>query len=180
MDAKQDHFPTETAADDPARTDQADGATTPAASSADQQIQELRDKYLRVAAEYDNFRKRVQRERQDTSSRAQAELAKHFVDVIDDIARFAHLDAATVDPATVVSGVEMVERKLLKALGAAGFQVITPVDQAFDPALHEAVGTMPALSREDDHVVGQVFQPGYMFNGQLLRPARVVVKQWTK
>jgi molecular chaperone GrpE len=63
-------------------------------------------------------------------------------------------------------------------LAAAGLEVIDPVDQAFDPALHEAIATEPALSPEDDHVVAQVYQPGYVFAGQLLRPARVVVKQW--
>jgi molecular chaperone GrpE len=56
--------------------------------------------------------------------------------------------------------------------------VINPLDQTFDPTLHEAVATEPALSPEDDHTVARVFQPGYRFNGQLLRPARVVVKQW--
>jgi molecular chaperone GrpE len=180
MDTKRDNLPTEMSPNPPSPRDepQADGAGTTAPAS--QELEEIRDKYLRLAAEYENFRKRAQRERQDTWSRAQAELAKQFVDVLDDISRFAHIDMATVDPATVVSGVEMVERKLLKTLGAAGFQVVSPIDQAFDPALHEAVGTMPALSPEDDHVVGQVFQPGYTFNGQLLRPARVSVKQWAK
>jgi len=69
-------------------------------------------------------------------------------------------------------------RKLMKALASAGLELIDPVDQTFDPALHEAVSTQPALSPEDDHVVSQVFQQGYRYNGQLLRPARVVVKQW--
>jgi molecular chaperone GrpE len=67
---------------------------------------------------------------------------------------------------------------LLKALGSAGLEIINPVDQTFDPKLHEAVATEPALSPEDDHVVSRVYQQGYLFNGQLLRPARVVVKQW--
>jgi molecular chaperone GrpE len=52
------------------------------------------------------------------------------------------------------------------------------VDQPFDPAVQEAVTTAPAASPEEDHLVAQVFQVGYVFNGQLLRPARVVVKQW--
>ena len=52
------------------------------------------------------------------------------------------------------------------------------MNQTFDPTLHEAVATEPALSPEDDHVVARVYQVGYLFNGQLLRPARVVVKQW--
>ena len=72
----------------------------------------------------------------------------------------------------------MVEKKMLKALTAAGLEIINPVNQSFDPKLHEAVATEPALSPEDDHVVARVYQVGYLFNGQLLRPARVVVKQW--
>lgn len=137
-----------------------------------------RERYLRLAAEYDNFRKRTIREKQDAESRGQAELVKQLIDPLDDIARFAHVDPAATDSSTVVQGVEMVEKKLAKILGAAGLEVINPVDQTFDPALHEAVATEPALAKEDDHVVSRVYQLGYLFKGQLLRPARVVVKQW--
>ena len=136
------------------------------------------DKYLRLAAEYDNYRRRTTKERGELTSRAQADLVKQLLDALDDLGRFAHVDPATVDPATLVQGVEMVERKFMKSLGAAGVQIVDPVDQTFDPAVHEAVTTEPALSPEDDHVVSRVFQVGYLFNGQLLRPARVVVKQW--
>jgi molecular chaperone GrpE len=150
---------------------QADGGS-------DQQLTEQRDKYLRLAAEYDNFRKRAVKERQETGQRAQADLVKQLIDALDDLARFAHVDPATVDAATVVQGADMVEKKLLKALQAAGLQIIYPLDQPFDPSQHEAVMTEPALSPEDDHMVGRVFQSGYRFGSQLLRPARVVVKQW--
>jgi len=151
------------------------------ASSADEtrrELDEQRDKYLRLAAEYDNYRRRSVKERQDAGSRAQADLVKQLIESLDDLSRFAHVDPATVDAATVVQGAEMVEKKMLKAFNAVGLEVINPADQAFDPALHEAVITEPAASREDDHRVARVFQPGYVFNGQLLRPARVVVKQW--
>jgi len=57
-------------------------------------------------------------------------------------------------------------------------EAVDPVNQSFDPQFHEAVATEPALAPEDDHVVARVYQVGYKFNGQLLRPARVVVKQW--
>jgi molecular chaperone GrpE len=137
-----------------------------------------RDKYLRLAAEYDNYRKRAMRERQDAGTRAQAELVKQLIDALDDLSRFAHLDPASTDPAVLTQGVDLVERKLLKVLGAAGLEIVNPLDQTFDPKLHEAVATERALSREDDHLVARVYQPGYIFNGQLLRPARVVVKQW--
>ena len=145
---------------------------------ASRALAEQRDRYLRLAAEYDNYRKRTARERSETASRAQAELVKHLIDPLDDLARFAHVDPATVDAASVVEGAALVERKLLKALGTAGLEVINPVDQPFDPQRHEAVATEPALSREDDHMVSRVYQQGFLFNGQLLRPARVVVKQW--
>jgi molecular chaperone GrpE len=138
----------------------------------------MRDKYLRLAAEYDNFRKRATREREEARHRAQGDLVVGLLDALDDLARFAHLDPATTDAKTIVDGAELVERKLLKSLAGHGLEVIDPLDHAFDPNLHEAVQTEPALSPEDDHMVGRVFQRGYVFNGRLLRPARVVVKQW--
>lgn len=137
-----------------------------------------RDKHLRLAAEFDNFRKRMIRERQEAGAKGQADLVQSLVEVLDDIMRFAHLDPATVDSTTVVQGVAMVERKVMKALAAQGLELIEPVGQPFDPSFHEAVGTEPAASGEEDHVVARVYQAGYVFRGQLLRPARVVVKQW--
>ena len=156
------------------------GATDPApeASPADSDSTTERDRYLRLAAEYDNYRKRSAKERQDAGSRAQADLVRQMVEALDDVARFAHIDPATTDAGTIVQGVDMVEKKLLKALGNAGLEVINPVGETFDPALHEAVATEPTSAREDDHVVSRVYQPGYIFKSQLLRPARVVVKQW--
>ena len=156
---------------EPVSSEQADGGS-------DRQLTEQRDKYLRLAAEYDNFRKRAVKERQETGQRAQADLVKQLIDALDDLARFAHVDPSTVDAATVVQGADLVEKKLLKALQAAGLEIIHPLDQPFDPSQHEAVMTEPALSPEDDHMVGRVFQSGYRFGPQLLRPARVVVKQW--
>jgi molecular chaperone GrpE len=149
-----------------------------AAPSAAAEVAELRDRHLRLAAEYENYRKRATRERLEASARGQAELVKQLIDALDDLSRFAHVDPASTDPATLTHGVELVERKLVKVLGAAGLEIINPVDQSFDPKLHEAVATERALSPEDDHLVARVYQPGYLFNGQLLRPARVVVKQW--
>ena len=142
------------------------------------QLAEQREKYLRLAAEYDNFRKRTTRERQEAAQRGQSDVIRGLIDALDDLSRFAHVDPATTDTKTVVEGAAMVERKMLKTLTSLGLEIVNPVDQSFDPASMEAVATEPALSPEDDHVVSRVFQVGYRFNGQLLRPARVVVKQW--
>ena len=150
--------------------------TTPTDSATE--LAAERDRYLRLAAEYDNYRKRSLKERQDAGTRAQADLVRQLVEALDDVARFAHVDPATTDAATIVQGVDMVEKKFMKALGGAGLEVINPIGETFDPALHEAVATEPTSAQEDDHVVARVFQPGYVFKSQLLRPARVVVKQW--
>jgi molecular chaperone GrpE len=167
----------DSAVDSGAATGAAESATA-SASPRESDLPEERDRYLRLAAEYDNYRKRAAKERQDAGARAQADLVRQLVEALDDVARFAHVDPATTDAGTIVQGVDMVEKKLLKALGNAGLEVINPVGETFDPALHEAVATEPTSAREDDHVVARVYQPGYIFKSQLLRPARVVVKQW--
>src|SRR5204862_1217811 len=92
-----------------------------------------RDKYLRLAAEYDNYRKRSAKERQDAGSRAQADLVRHLVEALDDVARFAHVDPTTTDSTTIVQGVDMVEKRMLKALRHAGLEVINPVGATVDP-----------------------------------------------
>src|SRR5688572_13267349 len=111
-----------------------------------------REKYLRLAAEFDNYRKRSIRERQEAGSRAQAEVVQGLIEVLDDIMRFAHLDPATMDSATVVQGVAMVERKIMKTLSGHGLEVIDPMGRPFDPAFHEAVATEPATSEDEDHL----------------------------
>ena len=168
----------ETASVESSAAPEEDDATDSGPVAPDRALADQQDKYLRLAAEYDNYRKRAVRERQEASVRGQAELLRGLIDPLDDLSRFAHVDPATTDTKTVVDGVAMVERKMLKTLASIGVDVINPVDQTFDPATMEAVATEPALSPEDDHVVAKVYQPGYLFNGQLLRPARVVVKQW--
>jgi molecular chaperone GrpE len=154
------------------------GDEPPVADPTQQLLNEQRDKYLRLAAEYDNFRKRMVKERQEDEWRGQAKLVKGLIDSLDDLGRVAHVDPATADAQSIADGVAMVEKKLLKSLAGHGLEVVDPVDHPFDPAHHEAVATEPALSPEDDHMVARVFQLGYLFRGQLLRPARVVVKQW--
>lgn len=164
--------------EDPADETGAEEATAAPSGESDRALEEQRDKYLRLAAEYDNYRRRTQKERQEAASKGQAEVIRLLIDPLDDLDRFTGVDAEVTDAAAVVQGVELVERKLRKVLGGLGLEVLDPVDQAFDPAVHEAVMTEPALSAEDDHMIARVFQKGYVHNGQLIRPARVVVKQW--
>ncbi|HEY9515813.1 MAG TPA: nucleotide exchange factor GrpE [Gemmatimonadaceae bacterium] len=158
------------------------GAIAPEAMPpvAQSEIEEQRDRYLRLAAEFDNYRKRTARERQEAGVRAQGELLKRILDSLDDLDRATSVSTDGVDASTIVEGVRAVDQKLMRALADAGLEVLTPVDEPFNPEVHEAIATEPALSREDDHLIAQVYQPGYSFKGQLLRPARVVVKQWAQ
>jgi molecular chaperone GrpE len=139
---------------------------------------EQRDKYLRLAAEFDNFRKRAARDRESAEHHGQTIVIRGLLDALDDLARFAHLDPSKTDVGTVVEGANLVEQKLLKSLAGHGLELVNPAGQPFDPALHEALSTSPAESADQDHLVAQVYQVGYVFKGVLLRPARVVVKQW--
>lgn len=161
-----------------AEVDPPGASSRPAGLADESALEEQREKYLRLAAEYDNYRKRSLKERDDAEARGQRELVKQMIEALDDLARFAHVDPDVTDSTTIVEGVQMVERKVLKTLSSAGLEIVNPVDEQFDPARHEAVSTEPAVAREDDHTVARVYQPGYVFNGQLLRPARVVVRQW--
>ncbi len=142
------------------------------------QVAEQKDKYLRLYAEFENFRRRAAKDRQEAEHRGMSHLLKGLLDTIDDIARFAHVDPATTDARTLVDGVALVERNLLKSLAGHGLEVVNPVGEPFDPARHEALTTAPAERAEEDGTVAQVYQVGYVLAGTLLRPARVVVRQW--
>lgn len=136
------------------------------------------DRYLRLAAEFENYKKRSVRERTETRARAQAELIERLVDALDDLARFAHVDPAQTDAKTIHDGVDMVERKFWKQLDAIGVTRIDQIGVPFDPNVHEAVTMQPAARAAQDHSVGAVLQPGYKLGEALIRPARVVVLTW--
>ena len=137
-------------------------------------LAELKDRHLRLAAEYDNYRKRSSRERAELADRAQASFVAKLLDVLDDLDRLVASDPST--PLTSLrEGLSAVDRKLWKELQDAGVERIDPVGTPFDPALHEAVSTTPAPERSKEQVVSATFQPGYRFKGTMVRPARVQV-----
>ena len=143
-------------------------------SRLEEDLAELKDRHLRLAAEYDNYRKRSSRERAELADRAQASFVAKLLDVLDDLDRLVASDPNT--PLTALrEGLSAVDRKLWKELEDAGVERIDPVGSAFDPALHEAVSTTPAPDRSKDQTVSATFQPGYQFKGTLVRPARVQV-----
>ena len=161
-----------------AESAEADAATSDDPAALRAEIEAQRDKYLRLAAEFDNFRRRTTRERAELGNRAKADLVRPLLDALDDLERFGQVDPETATAASIQEGVLLVGRKLAKALTSQGLEIVNPLDEPFDPARHEALATAPAASAEQDSTVAQVYQQGYVFGGQLVRPARVVVRQW--
>ena len=149
-----------------------------AAGDPASELATLRERHLRLAAEFDNYRKRVERERGESFVRAQAQLVERLLEPLDDLQRIADFDPATTSPTALHEGAEMVEKKFLRVLEAAGLETLdADGGKPFDPTVHEALTTVPAESDAEDDTVAQVYQKGYRFKGVLLRPARVVVKK---
>jgi len=136
---------------------------------------DLKDKYLRLVAEFDNFKKRTARERLELADRAQAAFAIRLLDVLDDLDRFVAEDRSIHSPDVVHQALVLIDRKLRKELESAGLERIEPRGVPFDPALHEAVTVAPTPEPALEHTVRSTFQAGYRFKGSLIRPARVEV-----
>jgi len=161
-----------------------DPGDTPQADVVDELLARLqgaeakRDEYLddlrRLAADFDNYRKRVLREQKALVEQSTSRLVTRMLPVLDDLERA--LEAAEQhDEASVLTGVEMTRDALLAVLRSEGVEEL-PTDGAFDPHLHEALMTQPAEGAESGAIV-QVVQPGYRLGEVVVRPARVVVAE---
>jgi len=136
------------------------------------ELEHLRELYLRKLAEFDNFRKRVERERDDVRINAAADVIRELVPVMDNFDRaLAHADA---NPESLRQGVDMIARQLWDALIRQGLEVVDPEGRMFDPEVHEAVQRVEDPSHEPGTVV-RVLGKGYLFRGRLVRPAMVAV-----
>jgi molecular chaperone GrpE len=139
------------------------------------EVEALNDRYLRLAAEFTNYRRRVEQERAGLWGRAQGELVGRLLVVLDDLQRVAGLDLGNATVEAIMEGIDLVDRKFERILSDAGVEVLDPVGERFDPETMEAMMRAPAGSEEEDDRVAMVFQKGYALKGQLLRPARVSV-----
>ena len=150
----------------------------PSGPNADEMQAELdtaRDRHLRLAAEFDNYRKRMDNELTSSWARAQAELVRRLLDGLDDLQRVGGWEASNTTVEALIEGVDLVERKLFQALSSAGLEWVDPTGETFDPNTMEAMMRVPAEDESQDEQVHEVFQKGYTFKGQLIRPARVSV-----
>ena len=144
--------------------------------AAKQQAAEANDRFLRLQADWDNYRRRTAQERLDERQRATEKLVVDLLPVIDDLERaIEHADNLT-DPAAqqFVEGVTAVCNKLVGVLNKEGVEVVNPVGEAFDPLSHQAVSQIEDTQAYDE-TVAQVYQKGYRMGGKDIRTAMVVV-----
>ena len=137
-------------------------------------LEELRQSMLRSQADFANYRKRIEKERFEDSKRATARVIEGLIPVIDGFehALAAHRDAEEYE--NYRKGFELIYKQLLDNITKLGAERIDPVGKPFDPHLHQAMDRTETTEEKDGTIL-QVFQPGYVFHGRVLRPAMVRV-----
>jgi len=136
-------------------------------------LEELRQTLLRRQADFDNYRKRIEKERFEDAKRATARVVEGLIPVVDGFehALAAHREA---EYENYRKGFELIYKQLLDHLAKLGVERLDPVGKPFDPHLHQAVDRAETKDLDDGTIL-QVFQPGYVFHGRVLRPAMVRV-----
>ena len=141
--------------------------------AAKAEIEELKEKYLRLHAEWDTYRRRMSEQREEDRKRATEKLVNNMIPILDDFERT--IDYGTNNgEAGMLDGTKAVLNKLIDALGKSGVEVLNPEGQAFNALEAQAVQMIPDPSVPDE-TVAQVFQKGYRMGTKVLRPAMVVV-----
>ena len=136
-------------------------------------LEDLRQTLLRRQADFDNYRKRVEKERSDDSRRSTARVIEALIPVVDsfDQALASHREP---EYANYRKGFELIHKQLIDNIAKLGAERIDPVGLTFDPHMHQAMDRTETTEHHDGAIL-QVFQPGYVFHGRVLRPAMVRV-----
>ncbi len=139
-----------------------------------EEVEKLKDAYIRKVADFDNLKKRTQKEKEDAIKYGNASLLLSILDVVDNFERAVAVEPEKSDFHSFYEGVKLIEKHLKDILISAGVEEINPINQPFDPFYHEA---MMKEMRDDvpDGTVTAVYQKGYKFRDRLLRPAKVRV-----
>ena len=141
----------------------------------EQEIGELKDKYIRLFAEFDNFRKRTNRERLDLMKTAGQDILQDLLPVLDDLDRAAEVSEKGGKLEDLKSGFDLISQKLKKTLEAKGLVPMDSMGKPFDPEWHEAITEVPAPNEEMKGKVVDVIEKGYLLNDKIIRYAKVVV-----
>ncbi len=145
------------------------------AQSMAEELELVNDRHLRLAAEFENFRKRTRREQAELSVVAQADLARRLLPTLDDLARVSSTPPETTTVEALDAGLDLILRNLRKELEDAGLTRIEALGERFNPELHQALMTAETPDQELDETVSRVFVDGYVFRERLVRPAQVEV-----
>jgi molecular chaperone GrpE len=149
-------------------------AEGPSHDELQRQLAEKNDRLLRALAEADNIRRRAQRDRDDYVKYANESLLRDLIPVLDNLDRALESARATAGAESVVTGVELIQRELMRVLERAGLTRYSAMGQPFDPTRHEAIARVVSAQAAPDTVVSET-APGYLLHGRILRPAMVAV-----
>lgn len=174
-----DQAQTAEAAEATEATEEAEAADSTDSEAAKLQAQydEMKDKYVRLNAEYENFRRRSAKEKMDILTNARCEIVKDMLPVIDDFERaMVHIGEAK-DVDALREGVELIFRKFTDFLNRTGIETLDPKGEVFDAEKHEAIAKMPAPQEGDKGKIFDCVEKGYKLNEKFIRYPKVVVSE---
>jgi molecular chaperone GrpE len=140
-----------------------------------QELKELEDKYLRLFAEFENYKKRVSKEKSELIETASENVLNAILPVLDDFDRAKKLSDDENSPEHFTEGVELVYNKLFSILGSKGLERMNSINKEFDPEEHEAVAEIPVEDEKQKGKIIDVVENGYKLNGKIIRYPKVVV-----
>lgn len=139
------------------------------------ELAEMKDKYLRLFAEFDNYKRRTSKERMDLLKTANQEMVVALLPVVDDFERARQAMQKTEDVTSVKEGVDLINHKLTSILQQKGLKPMEAVGTTFDPELHEAITQVPAPDESQKGKVIDEVEKGYLLNDKVIRFAKVVI-----
>lgn len=155
---------------------EAEAAEPSPLEQAEAERDRVKDQLLRVAADFDNFRKRTKKDLELTERKAKEEVLRELLPVFDNLERAVTAARDTSDVASVVSGIEMVLKLFEDASGRIGLERLTSVGERFDPSVHDAFQQRESAEHPAGTILAE-FQSGYRLGDRLVRPAMVVVSK---
>ena len=175
QDIKSDHEESKTKHTDGKSEHTKESETKKNIAELEQSSKEWQDKYLRLSAEFDNYRKRTLKEKADLILTANENLLKDILSVVDDFERgIDHIDKSS-DLDALKEGIQLIYTKFSEFLKQKGIKEIEAKGQAFDIDFHEAMTKIPSPTKDDKGKVVDVIEKGYMLNDKVIRYAKVVV-----
>ncbi len=142
-----------------------------------QALEDYKDKYLRLSAEFDNYRKRTMKEKAELIKNGGEKAISAILPILDDLERALQNMQKADDVKAMYEGIDLIHQKFLKNLGHEGLEKMNPVGEAFDTDFHEAIALVPAQEETQKGKVLDCVQTGYKLNDKVIRHAKVVVAQ---